>query len=76
MTTKVFTHRFLILKGMARYRVHFVDLNEQVIDAVELEADSDEAAIEKAYRIDIPSFSIGFDVLQKHRLVHRHRRRH
>jgi hypothetical protein len=42
---------------------------------IEVEADSDEAAMEKAYRINIQDVGAGFDVLQDDRLVHRHRDR-
>jgi hypothetical protein len=60
---------------MARYRVHFLDPSDRVIDAVELEAESDDAAIEQARRIDVPSMGVGFDLLQNGRLVYRHRRK-
>jgi hypothetical protein len=59
---------------MAQYRVHFIDHSDSVIDAVELEASSDDAAIEQARRIDVPSLGAGFDVVQNGRLVYRHRR--
>lgn len=59
---------------MAQYRIHFVDHGEKVFDAVTLERDSDEAVIEEARRLDVPSIGIGFDVLREHRLLHRHRR--
>lgn len=59
---------------MARYRVHFLDPLDRVIDAVEVEAASDEGAIEQARRIDIPSIGVGFDLVQNGRLVYRHRR--
>jgi hypothetical protein len=63
-----------VSKVMARYRVHFLDPSDRVIDTVELEADSDDAAIEQARRIDVPSIGAGFDLLQDSRLVYRHRR--
>jgi hypothetical protein len=59
---------------MARYVVHFVDHGGHVFDAVALEHDSDERAVEHAHRLDVPSIGGGFDVLHEGRLVHRHRR--
>ena len=60
---------------MARYYVHFVDHGGAVFDAVRLEHDTDEAAIEDAHRIHIPGIGAGFDVWHEGRLVHRHRGR-
>jgi hypothetical protein len=60
---------------MAQYYVRFVNRVDAVINLVELEADSDEAAIEQAYRIKLQSVGAGFDVLEDNRLVHRHRDR-
>ena len=59
---------------MARYRIHFIDQSGKVFDAIELQRDSDEAALEEAYRLDVPSVGTGFDLWQEKRLVHRHRR--
>ncbi len=58
---------------MARYRIHFVDQRGKVFDAIELERDTDEAAIEEAHRLDVPSARAGFD-LWCEELVYRHRR--
>ena len=58
---------------MPRYRVHFVDQGDNVIDAVEFEEDHDEAAIEHAHRINVPSIGGGFEVWWDDRLVHKHR---
>jgi hypothetical protein len=57
------------------YYVRFVNRVNAVINLIEVEADSDEAAIEKAYRINIKGVGAGFDVIQDGRLVHRHRDR-
>jgi hypothetical protein len=59
---------------MPQYRVHFVDHGERVFDTTVVEHDTDEAAIEHARRLDVPSIGAGFDVWQEDRLVHRHRR--
>ena len=58
---------------MPRYRVHFLDQSDNVIDAVQFEEDHDEAAIEHAHRINVPSIGIGFEVWRNDRLVHKHR---
>jgi hypothetical protein len=47
---------------MPLYRVHFVNHGDHVFDAIELEHDTDEAAIEEASRLDVPSIGAGFDV--------------
>ena len=59
---------------MARYRIHFIDQDGKVFDAVQLERDSDSAAIEEAHRLDVPSVGAGFDLWLEERLVYRHRR--
>ena len=59
---------------MLRYRIHFVDHHDRVFDAIEIERDTDEAALDHAFRVDVPSIGAGFDLWQNHRLVHRHRR--
>jgi hypothetical protein len=59
---------------MSRYRVHFVDHGDRVFDSIVVEHDTDEAAIEHAHRLDVPSIGAGFDVWHEDRLVHRHRR--
>jgi hypothetical protein len=59
---------------VARYRVHFVDHTDRVFDAIEIEHDTDEAAIEEAHDRDVPSIGAGFDVWHEGRLVHKHRR--
>ena len=58
---------------MAHYRVHFVDRDDNVHDAVHAEHDDDEAAIEHAHRINVPSIGAGFEIWEGERLVHRHR---
>ena len=60
---------------MASYSVHFFDNGDRVFDAVEIDRDTDEAAIKEAHRIDVPSIGAGFDVWNENRLVHRHRGR-
>jgi DNA-binding response OmpR family regulator len=62
------------VKVVARYQVHFVDDADRAFDSIELEGDADDAAIEEAGRIDVPSIGAGFDVWHEGRLVHRHRR--
>ena len=59
---------------MASYHVHFIDQTDRVFDAIEIERDTDEAAIEEAYDLDVTSIGVGFDVWHEGRLVHRHRR--
>jgi hypothetical protein len=59
---------------LAAYDVHYVDSADTVINALTVEHDSDDAAIEHARRINIPSIGAGFDVVRDGRLVHRHRR--
>jgi DNA-binding response OmpR family regulator len=58
-----------------RYRVHFVDRDDRVIDATQLASWNDQAAMLEAHRIAIPSIGNGFDVWHGARLVHRYRRR-
>ena len=57
---------------MPRYRVHFLDQSDNVIDAVQFEEDHDEAAVEYAHRINVPSIGGGFEVWRDDRLVHKH----
>ena len=59
---------------MAEYRIHFVDRSESVFDAVALECDAEDAAIEEAHRLDVPCIGAGFDVWYQDRLVYKHRR--
>jgi hypothetical protein len=59
---------------LALYHVHFVDHADRVFDAIKIEHDTDEAAIEEAHRLDVPSIGAGFDVWHEWRLVHKHRR--
>jgi hypothetical protein len=54
--------------------MHFIDQGGHVFDAIELQRDTDEAAIEEARRLDVPSIGAGFDLWHEGRLVHRHRR--
>jgi hypothetical protein len=58
---------------MPRYRIHFVDQSDNVIDAVRFEEDHDEAAVEHTHRINVPSIGSGFEVRRDGRLVHKHR---
>jgi hypothetical protein len=58
---------------MAEYDLHFVDHGRNVYDALQLERDTDAAAIEEAHRLNVPSMGNGFDIWQDGRLVHRHR---
>jgi len=57
-----------------RYRVHFLDRGDDVIDAVQLESGTDQGAILEAHRIAIASIGAGFDVWHGGRLFYRHRR--
>jgi hypothetical protein len=57
---------------LALYRVHFVDHADRVFDAMVIEHDTDEAAVEEAHRRHVPSIGAGFDVWYEGRLVHRH----
>jgi hypothetical protein len=59
---------------VATYRVHFVDHADRVFDAMEIESDTDEAAIEEAHGRDVPSIGAGFNLWHEGRLVHKHRR--
>jgi len=59
---------------VALYRVHFVDHGGNVFDAMQLERDTDEAAIQEAHRINVPNIGAGFDVWHEWRLVHKYRR--
>jgi hypothetical protein len=59
---------------MAPYRVHFLDPAGHVVDAVQIDHATDEAAIEGTYCVYIPSTGAGFDIWHEQRLVHRHRR--
>jgi len=59
---------------MPIYRIGFVNHASQVFDAVQIDEDTDEAAIREAYRLDIPSVGAGFDIWHESRLVYRHRR--
>ena len=58
---------------VVRYRIHFIDRRGKVFDAIELQRDTDETAIEEAHRLDVPSVGSGFDLWHGKRLVHRHR---
>jgi hypothetical protein len=58
---------------MPRYRIHFLDQSDNVIDAVQFEEDHDHAAVEHAHRINVPSIGSGFEVWRDDRLVHKHR---
>jgi hypothetical protein len=58
---------------MTHYQVHFVDHADNVYDTVHAEHEHDEAAIEHANRLNVPSIGAGFEVWQGGRLVHRHR---
>jgi hypothetical protein len=59
---------------MAQYDLHFVDDANNVYDALQLEHDTDEAAIAEAHRLNVASVGNGFDIWLGRRLVHRHRR--
>jgi hypothetical protein len=56
------------------YRICFVDRTNQVFDVVQIDEDTDEAAIREAYRLDVRTVGIGFDIRHEDRLVYRHRR--
>ena len=58
---------------MAKYRVQFVDHGDNVYSTEHIEHDSDEAAIQEAHRMNVPSIGAGFYVWEDERLVHRHR---
>src|SRR5215472_2719072 len=59
---------------MRQYCIHYVDHIGRVVNATEIERSTDEAAIEEANRVNVPSIGAGFDIWHEHRLVHRHRR--
>jgi hypothetical protein len=65
--------RSLVWWRMARYRVHFVDHVDNIYDAVHIEHEDDEAAVEHAHRINVPNIGGGFEVWEGDRLVDRHR---
>jgi CheY-like chemotaxis protein len=56
------------------YDVHFVDTAGNVYDALHLECETDETAVDEAHRLDVASIGKGFDIWDGMRLVHRHRR--
>ncbi len=58
---------------MALYRVHFVDHGDNVYATHHLEHDTDEAALEAAHRLNVPTIGAGFELWEDERLVHRHR---
>jgi hypothetical protein len=60
---------------MALYLIHDVDHDDNICGTCELSLDRDEAAIEVAYRRMVPAISAGFEVWEKDRFVHEHRRR-
>ena len=45
---------------MPTYRVQFVDEGDNLYDVVNVEHDEDEAAVEHAHRINVPSIGGGF----------------
>jgi len=57
-----------------QYSIHFLDRVGRVVNALEIERGTDEAAIEEAHRLDVSSIGPGFDVWHGRRLVHQHRR--
>ncbi len=59
---------------MAFYKVHFVNHGDHIFGVQEFERETDEAAIEHARRLDVPTIGAGFDLWHEERLVHRHRR--
>jgi hypothetical protein len=59
---------------MGLYRIHFLDHANKVFDAVELDCETDDGAIEDAHHVDVPSIGAGFDIWHESRLVHRYRR--
>ncbi len=59
---------------MTVYSIGFVDHGENVYSRHEIDEESDEAAIEKALRLNgSPRIGAGFDLWHEDRLVHRHR---
>jgi hypothetical protein len=60
---------------LAQYRVHFVDRTDSVVNALGVEHETDEAAVEHASRVYVSSIGAGFDIVQEGRLVHQVRRR-
>jgi hypothetical protein len=61
--------------ALAQYRVHFVDRSDRVVNALVVEHETDEAAVEHANCVYVPSIGNGFDVWHEKRLVHRSHRR-
>ena len=58
---------------MAQYHVHFVDRGDRIVNALMVEQEADEVAVEHAKRLYIPSIGNGFDVWCEDRLVYRRR---
>jgi hypothetical protein len=50
-----------------------VDHGDNVYSTEYIDHDSDEAAVEAAHRMNVPSIGAGFEVWDDERLVHRHR---
>jgi hypothetical protein len=59
---------------MTLYEVQFIGRSGQVINTVEIDAESDEAAIAHSHRIDVASIDDGFVIWEDSRLVHRYQR--
>ena len=57
---------------MLTYCIDFIDDQNNLSSTVELAEDDDAAAIQHAYRINIPSIGGRFEVWQGTRLVHKH----
>jgi len=57
---------------MPTYRVDFLNNDGRLYGTVEAQEDDDEAAVQHAYRINIPSSGGHFEVWQGNRLVHTH----
>ena len=58
---------------MAHYHVNFIDHTGRAFDAVVLEHDTQQGAIDHARRLHVPSIGSGFDLLHEGRLIYRYR---
>jgi hypothetical protein len=47
---------------MPTYRIHFIDHGDNLYDVIDVEHDDDEAAVEHAHRLNVPSIGGGFDL--------------
>ena len=58
---------------MTLYHVHFISEDGDIVDVVQFEVENDEAAVEQAHRIDVPSIGGRFELWKGNRLLYTHR---